>query len=411
MLAAALPWLLAQPRRSCFAVTQLLFGASHTDVASLPPAPCSCSGCCLQPLQQPLRLPLLLSTGAPCCPLVPPAACLTAWTDQCSPSPYPHAAPSRALAGRPGVRVGAGAAAVSDSSGSSCWREAGAAARAAAAQRRWRGLRVGWLRAACEIKSWHSCCEGAGCCSCQPPAAALGCSVCGPHLDQLCDRADAPPRQLRQQDHALDAVVLQQRHVGAHLSDGLDLRGPGRRRTVGRQQRAAMQRQPPTALRALRRAAGCPSRRPAATRRLATVSSILRRDPTAPRGPRSAGGHRSAPTARTWTMTTSSTSGYFGSYMRESACWLLMAAAGGPARPICAALPAVGGGGPRSKLATAVLVAGRGRVGLRLGQAGEARPGGQAAGSQRGESWQRQIGGLLPRHTKAQGWSPIQAAS
>ena len=48
-----------------------------------------------------------------------------------------------------------------------------------------------------------------------------------PHLDQLLHRADAPPRQLRQQDHALYVAVLQQRHIGAHLSDGAHLQQRG----------------------------------------------------------------------------------------------------------------------------------------------------------------------------------------
>ena len=37
--------------------------------------------------------------------------------------------------------------------------------------------------------------------------------------DQLVDGADTPARQLTQQDHALDVVVLQQVDVRAHLRD------------------------------------------------------------------------------------------------------------------------------------------------------------------------------------------------
>lgn len=44
------------------------------------------------------------------------------------------------------------------------------------------------------------------------------------HLDELCDGANASPRQLRKQDHALNTVVLQQRNIRAHLRDGLNLR-------------------------------------------------------------------------------------------------------------------------------------------------------------------------------------------
>mmetsp|Transcript_15773 Transcript_15773/g.49582 ORF Transcript_15773/g.49582 Transcript_15773/m.49582 type:complete len:212 (-) Transcript_15773:116-751(-) len=44
-----------------------------------------------------------------------------------------------------------------------------------------------------------------------------------PDLDELGDGADTPPRQLREQDHALDAVVLEQGHVSAHLRDALHL--------------------------------------------------------------------------------------------------------------------------------------------------------------------------------------------
>eukprot|EP00967_Tisochrysis_lutea_P022070 scaffold25142_cov26-Tisochrysis_lutea.AAC.1 len=37
------------------------------------------------------------------------------------------------------------------------------------------------------------------------------------YLDELVDGTDAPPGQLRQQDHALNAIVLQQAHIGTHL--------------------------------------------------------------------------------------------------------------------------------------------------------------------------------------------------
>lgn len=38
--------------------------------------------------------------------------------------------------------------------------------------------------------------------------------------DELVDGADPPTRQLAEQDHALDVVVLQQADVGPHLGDG-----------------------------------------------------------------------------------------------------------------------------------------------------------------------------------------------
>ena len=37
--------------------------------------------------------------------------------------------------------------------------------------------------------------------------------------DQLVDRADPPPRELREQNHPFDVVVLEEPHVRAHLSD------------------------------------------------------------------------------------------------------------------------------------------------------------------------------------------------
>ena len=37
--------------------------------------------------------------------------------------------------------------------------------------------------------------------------------------DEFVDGADTSPRQLAQQDHALDVVILEQVHVGAHLGD------------------------------------------------------------------------------------------------------------------------------------------------------------------------------------------------
>ena len=37
--------------------------------------------------------------------------------------------------------------------------------------------------------------------------------------DELVDRTNTTARELRQQDHALDVVVLEQRHIGAHLGD------------------------------------------------------------------------------------------------------------------------------------------------------------------------------------------------
>ena len=43
--------------------------------------------------------------------------------------------------------------------------------------------------------------------------------LCLADPDEFVDGADAPPRQLREQDHALDVVVLEQTHVGAHLGD------------------------------------------------------------------------------------------------------------------------------------------------------------------------------------------------
>lgn len=43
------------------------------------------------------------------------------------------------------------------------------------------------------------------------------------YADELVDRADTSTRQLAQEDHALDVVVLQQADVGAHLGDGPDV--------------------------------------------------------------------------------------------------------------------------------------------------------------------------------------------
>mmetsp|Transcript_38779 Transcript_38779/g.92846 ORF Transcript_38779/g.92846 Transcript_38779/m.92846 type:complete len:238 (+) Transcript_38779:395-1108(+) len=40
-----------------------------------------------------------------------------------------------------------------------------------------------------------------------------------PDPDQLVHRADAAARELREQDHALDVVILEQAHVRAHLRD------------------------------------------------------------------------------------------------------------------------------------------------------------------------------------------------
>lgn len=40
------------------------------------------------------------------------------------------------------------------------------------------------------------------------------------YADELVDGADTSTRQLAQEDHALDVVVLQKADVGAHLSDG-----------------------------------------------------------------------------------------------------------------------------------------------------------------------------------------------
>lgn len=37
--------------------------------------------------------------------------------------------------------------------------------------------------------------------------------------DELVDGADTSPRQLAQEDHALDVVVLQEANVGPHLGD------------------------------------------------------------------------------------------------------------------------------------------------------------------------------------------------
>jgi hypothetical protein len=37
--------------------------------------------------------------------------------------------------------------------------------------------------------------------------------------DELLDAADAPPRQLGEEDHAVDVVVLEELDVGAHLGD------------------------------------------------------------------------------------------------------------------------------------------------------------------------------------------------
>ena len=42
-------------------------------------------------------------------------------------------------------------------------------------------------------------------------------------LDQLCDGADTPPGQLREQDHPLNTIVLEERYICAHLCDGFDL--------------------------------------------------------------------------------------------------------------------------------------------------------------------------------------------
>lgn len=41
--------------------------------------------------------------------------------------------------------------------------------------------------------------------------------------DEFVDGADSPTRQLAEEDHALDVVVLQQADVGAHLGDGPDV--------------------------------------------------------------------------------------------------------------------------------------------------------------------------------------------
>jgi hypothetical protein len=46
----------------------------------------------------------------------------------------------------------------------------------------------------------------------------------GVHLDELGDGADAAARELGEQNHALNVVILQQRHVRAHLRDALHLR-------------------------------------------------------------------------------------------------------------------------------------------------------------------------------------------
>jgi hypothetical protein len=65
----------------------------------------------------------------------------------------------------------------------------------------------------------------------RPPAAnataTTAAALSTTRLDQLCDGADAAPRELRQQDHALDAVVFQQGHVRAHLCYRLDLAAEG----------------------------------------------------------------------------------------------------------------------------------------------------------------------------------------
>ncbi len=47
------------------------------------------------------------------------------------------------------------------------------------------------------------------------------------HLDQLLHGADAAARQLRQQDHALNVAVLEQRHVRAHLRNRPHLQAAG----------------------------------------------------------------------------------------------------------------------------------------------------------------------------------------
>ena len=44
-----------------------------------------------------------------------------------------------------------------------------------------------------------------------------------PHPDQLVYASDSPPAQLRQQDHPLDVVVLQQVDVRPHVSDRADV--------------------------------------------------------------------------------------------------------------------------------------------------------------------------------------------
>lgn len=120
-------------------------------------------------------------------------------------------------------------------------------------------------------------------------------------LDQFVHRADAPPRQLGQQDHPFRARVLEQGDVGPHLGNVVDLRARGVECWVG--------------------VLG------AATNNSCPASPLANRP--------------------TMTMTTSSTSGYLASYMRQSPALACSAAiAGNAAR--CGAGGVASGAAPRA---------------------------------------------------------------